>query len=77
MAPKIANIYFLDLRRKVEGGFGLHDDGFFNGLLLGVFSMVILLGLGMDRWPQAVAEQADQDWLWNHRVSTKFLENDL
>ena len=56
MASRTASIHFSDPERKVEGGFGLRGNGFFNGLLLGVFSIAILLGLGTDRWPEAVAE---------------------
>ena len=77
MAPKITSIYFSDPRRKAEGGFSLRSDGLFNGLLLGVFPTALSLGLGTDRWPQAVVKQADQDWLWDYHVSIKVLENGL
>ena len=66
IAPKTAIIYFSDLRRKIEGGFSLYSDGFFNNLLPSVFSTAILLGLGIDEKLQTVAEQADQDWLQDH-----------
>ena len=56
MAPKTASIYFSDPGQKVEGGFTLYSDDFLNGLLPGIFSMAILLGLGTDEKLQAVAE---------------------
>ena len=56
MAPKTANIYFSNPRRKVEGGFDFHGNSFFNGLLPGIFPTAILLGLGIDGRPQAIAE---------------------
>ena len=56
MVPKTPNIRFLDPEQKVEDGFSLCGDGFFNGLLPGVFATAILLGLGTDRKLQAVAE---------------------
>ena len=46
---RIVIIYFLDLRREVEGGFGLCGDGFLYGLLLTVFLTAILLALGTYR----------------------------
>ena len=61
VTSKIANIYFSDLGRKIEGGFGLRGDNFLNGPLLGVFPAAILLSLGMDGRPQTIAEQIDQD----------------
>ena len=48
MAPWTANIHFLDLKQKVESGFGLDGNGFLNDLLLDVFLAIILIGLGMD-----------------------------
>ena len=59
MAPKIANIHLLDVKRNVQSGFCLCNDGLLDGLLLGVFPTTILFSLGMDEGPQAVAEQAD------------------
>ena len=56
MAPKTANIHFSDPGQKIEDGFSLYDNSFFNILLLSIFSIVILLGLGTDRRPQAVAK---------------------
>ena len=38
IAPKTANIYFSNPRRKVKGGFGLRGNSFFNGLLTGILS---------------------------------------
>ena len=46
MALCKANIYLLNLKQKVESSFGLHGDSFLDDLLLGVFSMVVLLNLG-------------------------------
>ena len=77
MAPRTVNIYFLDPGRKVEGGFGLRGNGFLNGLLPDVLLTAILLSPGRDWWPQTVAEQADQHWFWDHRVSIKFSEDGL
>ena len=77
MALKIANIYFLDSRQKVKGSFSLRNDSFLNGLLSSIFSKAILLGLDMDKKPQTVANQANQDWLSDHRVSIKFSKDDL
>ena len=59
MAPTIAAIYLLDPKGKVEGSFGLCGNGFLNGLLSSIFSTAILLGLGIDRKPQAITKQAD------------------
>ena len=56
IALKINTIYFSDLGRKFESGFGLCDNGFLNGFLTDVFAMAILLGLGTDKRSQAVAE---------------------
>ena len=49
MALKTARIYFSNLKQKVESGFGLHDNGFFDNLLLNIFLATILIGLSMDR----------------------------
>ena len=46
-----ANIYFSDSRLKVESGFSLHGDSFFDRLLVDVFLATILIGLGMDKGP--------------------------
>ena len=77
MALKIASIYFLDPRRTIEGGFSLRGNGLLNGLLPGVLLTAILLGLGTDTWAQAVAQEVDHDWLWDHHVSIEFLEDGL
>ena len=77
MALGAANIYILDLRWKVESVFGLCNNSLFNGLLLNIFSITILLGLNPDRKPWAVAKQADKDWLQDHFVGIKFAEDGL
>ena len=51
MASRTANIHLLDLRRKIESGFSLRNDGFLDGVLLGIFATVILLNLGMNKKP--------------------------
>ena len=50
MAPRTASIHFSDAGQKVESGFGLFSDGFFDGLLSGVLPTAILLGLGTNKW---------------------------
>ena len=77
MTPKTANIHFSDLRRNIEGGFGLCGNGFFYNLLSVVFLTAILLGLDMDGKLPAVAKQADQHKLQDHHFSIKFLEDCL
>ena len=59
--PKAANIHFTDLEQKVEGGFGLRGDGFLDSLVPDIFSPAVLLDLGTDRRPYAVAAQANKD----------------
>ena len=56
MALRTTSIHFSDLRQKVEDSFSLCNDSFLNGLLSDIFSIAILLGLGTDKRPQAVAE---------------------
>ena len=77
MAPRMASIYFSNLGRKVESGFDHCSNELLNARLPGVFLTAIVLGLGMDRRPQAIAEQADQDCLRDHYVSIKFSEDGL
>ena len=77
MASKTASIHFSNLKQKVENGFSLCGDGFFNSLLLSVFSTTILLGLGIDKMAKAITEQADQDRLRDQHISIKFLEYGL
>ena len=77
IAPKTATIYFSDPKQKIGVGFSLCSNGFLNGLLPIVLSTAILLGLDINRRPQAVAEQADWDWLRDYHVSIKFLEYGL
>ena len=49
MALKTANIYLLDLRQKVESGFGLCGNGFLDGLIPVVFLTDILLSLSTNK----------------------------
>ena len=56
MAPRIVSIHISDLRRKVESGFGLHNNGLHHDLLPSVFLTAILLGLSTDRWPHTIVE---------------------
>ena len=59
MASEAATIYLTDPQKKVQGGLGLSRNSFLDGLVPGVFFTIFLLGLGTDRGPNAVAEQAD------------------
>ena len=51
IAVRATNIYFFDSKWKIESGFGLRGNGFLNGLLLSVFLVTILIGLGTNKWP--------------------------
>ena len=51
MALGTANIHLTDLKRKVEGGFGLRNNGLSDSLVSSIFSTAILLDLGTDREP--------------------------
>ena len=45
----IANIHLSDLGQNIESDFGLHGDGFLNGLLSGVFPIAMLLNLSTNK----------------------------
>ena len=49
MALGVANIYLTDLGWKVEGSFGLFNNGFPDDLVSNVFSTAVLLGPSTDR----------------------------
>ena len=51
MALEAMSIYFADLERKIESGFGLCSDVFLDSLLSSIFLMAVLLGLGTNRGP--------------------------
>ena len=48
VAPEAASIYLTNPQKKVQDGFGLSRDSFFDGLVPGVLLTTFLLGLGTD-----------------------------
>ena len=61
MALETANIYLTNPEQNAESGFGLWGNSFLNVLLPDVFLSIILIGLGMDRWSLAIAEEMSQN----------------
>ena len=59
----LSNIHFLDLKEKVESNFGLHDHDVLDSLLPDVFLAIILIGLSMHGWLEAIVKKANWDWL--------------
>ena len=51
MAPGVVNIYLTDQGKKVEGGFGLRNDSFPDGLVPSVFPTAVLLVLRTNEEP--------------------------
>ena len=51
VAPEAASIHLTDPQRKVQDGFGLNRDSFFERLVPGVFLTTFLFGLGTDGGP--------------------------
>ena len=51
ITPRAANIYLTDPRQKVEGDFGLYNDGFPDKLVPGIFPIAVLLALSTNGEP--------------------------
>ena len=51
MALRVASIYLTDSERKIDGSFGLHSNGFLDGLVSDIFPTVVLLNLRINKGP--------------------------
>ena len=49
MALEAMSIHLTDLKRKLESGFGLRSNGFWDGLVRNVYLTAVLIDLSMDR----------------------------